>query len=528
MKQTYRDIVERLREGYPAAMLTYLPKGSGQLTKEAPDLIKGYGTIPEKIKTVLESGIPAVMEEEDRTIFVEPFRPKERLIVLGGGHIALPLVKFASEIGFSVTVADDRPSFANASRFQWAERVICETFEDSFDILKLSEYDYVVIITRGHRHDTLCLRRILSQKETVYLGMIGSKHRVNGVKELLIQEGYDAERIGRICTPIGLDIGAVTPEEISISILAEIISRKRLGGGRKYANRSELDLQVLDTIADQSTESFAVVTVMSSKGSVPRGAGAKMLVFPDLRIIGSIGGGCSESQIIRDAFSIIGTGGYLVKTIDLTGDIAESEGMVCGGIMKVLVEDFAGNGTKTISRDEAWELLNQYNKDPFHLKHAQIMEGTMKYFAHLLGYGEEAEFWGIVGLLHDLDFGMYPEEHCVKQKEIMKEHGLDERIIHATVSHGYGLTAVEEKPEHEMEKVLFATDELTGLIGAVALMRPSKSVQDLELKSVKKKYKTLSFAAGCSRDVIEQGAGMLGWELDDLIEKTILAMRTCE
>lgn len=527
MKQKYRKILAQLTEGYPAAMLTYLPKGAGQLTREVPDMINDFDSVPGKIRTVIDGGIPAVIEEDDRTIFVEPFRPRERLIILGGGHIALPLVKFASEIGFSVTVVDDRPSFANTSRFPWAEQVICETFEDSFDILKLSEYDYVVIITRGHRHDTLCLRKILSQKETVYLGMIGSKHRVNGVKELLIQEGYDAERIGRICTPIGLDIGAVTPEEISISILAEIISRKRLGGGRNV-NRSELDLTVLETISDQNADAFAVVTVMSSKGSVPRGAGAKMLVFPDLRIVGSIGGGCSESQIIRDAFSIIGTGGYLVKTIDLTGDVAESEGMVCGGIMKVLVEDFTGNGSKTITRDEAWELLNKYNKDPFHLKHARIMEGTMKYFAQLLGYGEETDFWGTVGLLHDLDFGMYPEEHCVKQKEIMREHGLDERIIHATVSHGYGLTAVEEKPEHEMEKVLFGTDELTGLIGAVALMRPSKSVQDLELKSVKKKYKTLSFAAGCSRDVIEKGAEMLGWELDDLIEKTILAMRSCE
>lgn len=216
------------------------------------------------------------------------------------------------------------------------------------------------------------------------------------------------------------------------------------------------------------------------------------------------------------------------STFEVKGDVAEIEEMVYGGMMKVVVGDFTGNGTKMITRDEAWELLNQYNKDPFHLKHAQVMEGTMKYFARLLGYGEEAEFWGIVGLLHDLDFGMYPEEHCVKQKEIMKEHGINERIIHATVCHGYGLTAVTEKPEHEMEKVLFATDELTGLIGAVALMRPSKSVQDLELKSVKKKYKTLSFAAGCSRDVIEKGAEMLGWELDDLIEKTILAMRTCE
>jgi len=183
--------------------------------------------------------------------------------------------------------------------------------------------------------------------------------------------------------------------------------------------------------------------------------------------------------------------------------------------------------TKGITREEAWALLNEYNKDPFHLKHALIVEGVMKYFARLLGYGDEEEFWGIVGLLHDLDFGMYPDEHCVKQQEIMRERGIDERIIHATASHGYGIT-VDVKPEHEMEKVLFAVDELTGLIGAVAIMRPSKSVQDLELKSVKKKFKTLNFAAGCSRDVIMQGAEMLGWELDDLIEKTILAMRTCE
>lgn len=180
-----------------------------------------------------------------------------------------------------------------------------------------------------------------------------------------------------------------------------------------------------------------------------------------------------------------------------------------------------------VTREEAWSLLKEFNDDPFHLKHALIVEGTMKYFAKLLGYEEEAEFWGIVGLLHDLDFGKFPDQHCIKQEEIMRERGIDERIIHATVSHGYGLT-VDVKPEHEMEKVLFATDELTGLIGAVALMRPSKSVSDLELKSVKKKYKTLNFAAGCSREVIEQGAAMLGWELDYLIEQTILAMRSCE
>ncbi|MDD6201960.1 MAG: hydrolase, partial [Lachnospiraceae bacterium] len=175
-----------------------------------------------------------------------------------------------------------------------------------------------------------------------------------------------------------------------------------------------------------------------------------------------------------------------------------------------------------MTREEAWELLTEYNKDEFHLEHAQIVEQTMKYFAEQLGYGEEKEFWGIVGLLHDLDFEQYPQEHCIKEQEIMRERGIDERIIHATASHGYGIT-VDIKPEHEMEKVLYAVDELTGLIGAVAIMRPSKSVQDLELKSVKKKYKTKSFAAGCSREVIENGAKMLGWELDDLIVRTIEA-----
>ena len=178
-----------------------------------------------------------------------------------------------------------------------------------------------------------------------------------------------------------------------------------------------------------------------------------------------------------------------------------------------------------MTREEALKLLTEYNKEPFHIRHALTVEGVMKYFAQELGYGEEKEFWGIVGLLHDLDFELYPKEHCIKEQQIMRERGIDERIIHATASHGYALT-VDIKPEHEMEKVLYAVDELTGLIGAVALMLPTKSVQDLELKSVKKKYKNLKFAAGCSRDVIQRGADMLGWELDELIERTILAMRT--
>lgn len=180
-----------------------------------------------------------------------------------------------------------------------------------------------------------------------------------------------------------------------------------------------------------------------------------------------------------------------------------------------------------ITREEAFKLLKEYNEDSFHIKHALTVEGVMKYFAEKLGYGAEKEFWGVVGLLHDLDFEKYPEEHCIKEQEIMREKGIDEKIIRATASHGYHLT-VDIKPEHEMEKILYATDELTGLIGAVAIMRPSKSVQDLELKSVKKKFKNEKFAAGCSRKVIEEGAEMLGWELDKLIEETILAMRTDE
>lgn len=178
-----------------------------------------------------------------------------------------------------------------------------------------------------------------------------------------------------------------------------------------------------------------------------------------------------------------------------------------------------------MTREEAWELLTEYNQDEFHLQHAQTVENTMRYFARELGFADEEDFWGIVGLLHDLDFEKYPEEHCIKSQEIMKERGIDKKIIHATASHGYAIT-VDIKPEHEMEKVLYAVDELTGLIGAVVLMRPSKSVQDLTLKSVKKKYKSKNFAAGCSREVIERGADMLGWTLEDLIQRTIDALKT--
>lgn len=180
-----------------------------------------------------------------------------------------------------------------------------------------------------------------------------------------------------------------------------------------------------------------------------------------------------------------------------------------------------------ISREAALAALRKYNKEPFHLQHAFTVEGVMRWYAQQLGHGDEADFWATVGLLHDIDFEQWPEQHCVKAPKLLQEAGCSEDLIHAVCSHGYGICC-DVEPTEEMDKVLFAADELTGLIGAAALMRPSKSVQDMELKSIKKKFKDRKFAAGCSRDVIITGAERLGWELDELLEKTLEAMRSCE
>lgn len=188
---------------------------------------------------------------------------------------------------------------------------------------------------------------------------------------------------------------------------------------------------------------------------------------------------------------------------------------------------------KTTSREEALELLKKYNKDPFHLQHAFTVEAVMKWFAKEEGYAEDEEYWGIVGLLHDIDFELYPDEHCLKAPELLRDGGVGEDVIHAVCSHGYGITVgngttIDVEPIHQMEKILFATDELTGLIWSASLMRPSKSTKDMELKSLKKKYKSKGFAAGCSREVIERGASQLGWELDILLSKTLQAMAESE
>ena len=180
-----------------------------------------------------------------------------------------------------------------------------------------------------------------------------------------------------------------------------------------------------------------------------------------------------------------------------------------------------------LSREQALALLRQYNKEPFHIQHALTVEGVMRWYANELGHADEADYWAAVGLLHDIDFELYPDQHCKKAPELLAGGGVGEDMIHAICSHGYGICC-DVEPQEEMEKVLFAADELTGLIWSAALMRPSKSVQDMELKSLKKKYKDKKFAAGCSRDVIQTGAERLDWELDTLLERTILAMRSCE
>ena len=180
-----------------------------------------------------------------------------------------------------------------------------------------------------------------------------------------------------------------------------------------------------------------------------------------------------------------------------------------------------------LTRPQALDLLRQYNKEPFHIQHALTVEGVMRWYANELGHADEADYWATVGLLHDIDFELYPEQHCQKAPGLLAAGGVGEDMIHAICSHGYGICC-DIEPQEEMEKVLFAADELTGLIWSAALMRPSRSVQDMELKSLKKKYKDKKFAAGCSRDVIQTGAERLGWELDTLLERTILAMRSCE
>ena len=340
MPNLYSQILEHLARIQPVTVETVIQGESG-------DIATGLRrTLREGVTPVIDpkgrsfARVTAEYEGDSLTVR-EPVMPQERLIVLGGGHIAMPVCEFGAKCGFAVHVVDDRPDFANRSRFPDAAEVICDSFENGIRRIGVTPFDFVIVITRCHRHDADCLRALLPGAEPASLGMIGSRRRTKGLLEMLREEGFDPDRLAKICTPIGLDIGAITPAEIAISILSEVIAYKRQpehgAPGRSCAD-TDLEISTLEYLAENHDRK-AIVTVIETKGSTPRGTGAKMSVSPLGKVTGSIGGGCSEAAVIQDAVRIIGTGRYRLFDIDLTGEVAESDGMVCGGTMRVLIED---------------------------------------------------------------------------------------------------------------------------------------------------------------------------------------------
>ena len=340
MSNLYSEILSSIARTQPVTVETVIQGEAGDLASGLQRRLIPSVTPVVDMKGRSFARVMAQVEGEILTV-CEPVMPQERLIVLGGGHIAMPVCEFGAKCGFAVHVVDDRPDFANRHRFPDAAEVICDSFENGIEKLNITAFDYVVVITRGHRHDADCLRALLPGTEPAYLGMIGSRRRTKGLLEMLKEEGFDTDRLGKICMPIGLDIGAITPAEIAVSILSEVIAYKRKpehGAPGRCCSDSDLELSTLEYLAENH-DPKAVVTVIETKGSTPRGTGAKMSVSPLGKVTGSIGGGCSEAAVIQDAVRIIGTGKYKLVDIDLTGEVAESDGMVCGGTMRVLVED---------------------------------------------------------------------------------------------------------------------------------------------------------------------------------------------
>ena len=337
MRYIYAQMLQAIKRGEEAIMVTTCSKEGAAHMLHTGDAAAGWAD-----KRGTEDSL-YIERNGPQTVIVERFMPRSRMFVFGGGHVALPLVRVAAMLKFDVTVYDDRPSFANAARFPEAA-VICDSFEKVASLVTMRQSDYAVIITRGHKHDEDCLRAILSGEPPYYAGMIGSRRRVAIVKKQMKDEGFDAGRVDSLHSPIGLAIGAVTPEEIAISILAEVIKERRMkfswsDGGSAFsrAGESETDMEMLEWLARASGEEGALVTVLSTDGSTPREAGAKMVVKRDGGAIGSIGGGCAEADVFRDARDIIQSGGCKLKVVDMT-DSADENGMVCGGRMTLLIE----------------------------------------------------------------------------------------------------------------------------------------------------------------------------------------------
>ena len=283
--------------------------------------------------------------EVDGISYIRNFRPKERLILLGGGHIAQPLCGYGSDLGFAVTVVDDRPSFASCARFPEAAEVICDAFPKALSDLRIHESDYVAVITRGHRYDADCLRNILSGTFPQYLGMIGSKRRVMGLFQLLKDEGIPGELLEKIHAPIGLSINALTPQEIAMSIAAELIQCRRKDTPRRSGStvlvEEDIDLPLIESLS-RSDEPKALLVVLETSGSTPVKSGAMMVVDHNFQSVGTIGGGCGEHSVLMEAYRLIGTTQSRCVHVDMSNDVAEEEGMVCGGQMKVLIQGIGG------------------------------------------------------------------------------------------------------------------------------------------------------------------------------------------
>lgn len=345
MSIVYRELLARLQSGAAAVLITQ-PEPPCRWLWPRSDPTQPYGDDLERLAALaLQSGQLSFTPTDHGPLLLEPYFPEPRLVILGGGHISQPLATFSAQVGFAVTVVDDRPSFANQARFPEARQVRCKGFPGCLRGLRLDLSTFLVIVTRGHRHDLDCLRAALPYP-TAYLGMIGSKRRVSATKELLLAEGFSQQQLSRVHAPIGLSIGAVTPVEIAVSILAELIMVKNQGrpadGVTKFhAAWPDADLAVLAQLAAAVDEPLALVTIVSTKGSVPRGVGAQMLVWPDGRTLGSIGGGCAEAEVATLARELSTSGGSVLHRLDMTGSLAEAEGMVCGGIMDVLVQSIS-------------------------------------------------------------------------------------------------------------------------------------------------------------------------------------------
>lgn len=328
----YKELSERLSDYKKCNLVTVTEKN-----EEKEETVKK--------KYILEEGeagfsyIPKIRKLGEQKIYLEPVARKERLIILGGGHISKVLCSFAAQTGFSPWVIDEREEFANRDRFPEAEQVIAAPYLDILESIKINSDDYVAIVTRGHSCDGDCLLYILNHELPRYLGMIGSRRRVQAQFKLFKAQGVPEEKLNLVHNPIGLNIGGVTPEEIAISILAELIAEKRLNR-KEQGIRTDLDEYIIDEIAGNNRPA-AVATIVRVSGSTPRKEGSKMLVFEDGTIVGSIGGGLGENVVIRRAVALIGTGGSEVFRFVMDADVAARDGMACGGEMDVLIEDMA-------------------------------------------------------------------------------------------------------------------------------------------------------------------------------------------